>query len=374
MAREFAKARIDLCDKVALTSDSTETSRLMTSVRPPGDTAWNYLRILPTVSEWVLMDEIAPGIHECVALDGLRSKSTINSDDPPNSFRTKDLFTPHPQNRNWWKFVSRLDDRLTLVNGEKVLPIPMEGRIRQESSVKEAIVFGDGKTLPGVLIVKSDQAAHVDDTDYLKEIWPAIADANSRAESFSRIPQELVVILPAAAEYARTDKGTFIRAQAYEKYRDEIEAAYSRFEDDGNTGGSLILARPDLELYLLQKFEEQLGLSLPSTTTDFFAFGIDSLQCMKIWSIMRKELDLGGRQSELGQNILYETGNVAALARHLESLRSGNYEADDQHTIMTDLISKYSKFPAIGHLGKPREEVVVCSIPCFRLTDDLVVC
>ncbi|KAH7079432.1 hypothetical protein FB567DRAFT_532567 [Paraphoma chrysanthemicola] len=338
---------------------ATETSRLMTSVRPRGDTAWNYLRILPKVAQWVLMDEIAPGIHECVALDGLQSKSTINSNDPPNSFRTKDLFAPHPQNRNWWKFVSRLDDRLTLVNGEKVLPIPIEGRIRQESLVKEAVVFGDGKTVPGILIVKADHATQLSDSDYLQQIWPAIQDANTRAESFSRIPQELVVVLPADAAYPRTDKGTFIRAQVYAQFKDEIHAAYVNFESDSQVGGSLLLTRPELEHYLLQKFEEQLGVTIPSTATDFFSFGIDSLQCMQIWSLLRKELDLGGRQSELGQNILYETGNIATLAEHLDALRNGRSEAEDQHQTMNDLIAKYTAFSPIDRSAEISDEVVV---------------
>jgi hypothetical protein len=307
------------------------------------------------------MDEIAPGLHECIALDGLRSKSTRNSDSPPNSFRTRDLFSPHPLNRNWWKFVSRLDDRLTLVNGEKVLPIPIEGRIRQESLVKEAVVFGDGKTVPGILIVKADQAAQLNDVEFFREIWPAIEDANTRAESFSRIPQELVVLFSADTVYPSTDKGTIIRAQAYAHFKNEIEAAYVNFKSDAHVGETLTLTRPELELYLLKRFEEHLGARLPSTDTDFFGFGIDSLQCMKIWSLMKKELDLGGRQSELGQNILYETGNVAALAQHLDRLRNGYYEANDQEQIMNDLIAKYATFAAIDSNSWLREENVVRS-------------
>ena len=260
----------------------------MTSVRPPGDKAWNYLRILPQVEQYVLMDEIAPGIHECVALDGLRSKSTINSQDPPNSFRTKDLFTPHPVHRHWWKFVSRLDDRLTLVNGEKVLPIPIEGRIRQESLVKEAIVFGDGKTVPGVLIFRADTASHLSDDEYLNSVWPAIEDANARAESFSRIPKELVVVVPAETTYAKTDKGTFIRAQVYDKFKNEIQNSYANFESGAEVGGSIALPIPELEKYLLKRFREHLDVSLPSTDTDFFAYGIDSLQCMNMWSLMSR--------------------------------------------------------------------------------------
>src|SRR5436309_743342 len=132
----------------------------MNSTREPGDKAWNYLRMLPPVKPYVLMDEIAPGLYECVALDGLKSKSTTNSDNPPGSFRTKDLFTHHPAQPGLWKYACRLDDRFTLINGEKVLPISIEGRIRQEEMVKEACVFGEGRSFPGVLIVKADRASH----------------------------------------------------------------------------------------------------------------------------------------------------------------------------------------------------------------------
>lgn len=340
---------------------ATETGRLSTSVRPAGDHAWNYLRLLPQVKEYVLMDEIAPGIFECVALDGLKSKNTINSDDPPRSFRTRDLFVRHPTNPDFWRFVSRLDDRLTLTNGEKVLPIPIEGRIRQEGLVKEAVVFGDGKSLPGILIVKADSASELSDVDFLEQIWPAVEDANSRAESFSRIPRELVVVLPADVSYAKTDKGTFIRAQVYLRFKDLIEAAYARFEGGGDDAGTVALPLPELETYLLQKFRENLSIKL-SATDDFFALGIDSLQCMKMWSLMKKELDLGGRQSQLGQNILYETGNVQALARYIDGLRTGKVEdAKDTHQIMRELVSKHSSFKAYSeeYRTTPRTETVV---------------
>ncbi|KAJ4993616.1 hypothetical protein SVAN01_00670 [Stagonosporopsis vannaccii] len=340
---------------------ATETGRLSTSVRPAGDHAWNYLRILPEVKQYVLMDEIAPGIFECVALDGLKSKNTINSDDPPRSFRTRDLFMRHPENPDFWRFVSRLDDRLTLVNGEKVLPIPIEGRLRQEGLVKEAVVFGDGKSLPGMLLVKADAASHLSDADYLEQIWPAIEDANSRAESFSRVPRELVVVLPADATYAKTDKGTFIRAQVYAQYKEQIENAYANFESGDDEAGTVALPVPELETYLLQRFRENLGIDL-SPSDDFFALGIDSLQCMKMWSLMKKELDLGGRQSELGQNVLYETGNVENLARHIDALRTGNAgQAKDTYQVMHDLVAKHSSFKTYDEVYRtaPSTETVV---------------
>jgi thioester reductase-like protein len=340
---------------------ATETGRLSTSVRPAGDYAWNYLRLLPQVKEYVLMDEIAPGIFECVALDGLKSKNTINSEDPPRSFRTRDLFVRHPTNPDFWRFVSRLDDRLTLTNGEKVLPIPIEGRIRQEGLVKEAVVFGDGKSLPGILIVKADSASGLSDTDFREQIWPAVEDANSRAESFSRIPKELVVVLPADVSYAKTDKGTFIRAQVYLRFKDLIETSYTKFEGGGDDTGTVALPLPELEIYLLQQFQDNLSIKL-SVADDFFALGIDSLQCMKMWSLMRKELDLGGRQSQLGQNVLYETGNVQALARYIDGLRTGRVEnAKDTHQIMRELILKHSSFKMYSeeYRTTPQTETVI---------------
>ncbi|KAF4969423.1 hypothetical protein FSARC_3354 [Fusarium sarcochroum] len=343
---------------------ATETGRLATSGRPEGDKAWNYIRVLPPAEPYTLFDEVAPGLFECVALDGLPSKSTTNSDNPPGSFRTRDLFTQHPTRPTLWKFACRLDDRFTLINGEKVLPIPIEGRIRQEEIVKEAIVFGDGRTYPGILIVKADRVADMPDQEFLDAIWPSVEDANSRAESFSRIPKELVVIVQANASYPRTDKGTFIRVPTYHQFEKEIEAAYNIYEGQGDESGSLTLEGKELEDYLLQQLKAKCGAELESSEADFFASGVDSLQCIQMWSLIKRELDLGGRQSELGQNVLYETGNVKLLARQLERLRSGaGDEAQDQLKVMEGLVEKYSSFnPHVaGSAPQPEKELVLLS-------------
>ncbi|KAF4981173.1 hypothetical protein FZEAL_2973 [Fusarium zealandicum] len=341
---------------------ATETGRLMTSKRPDGDKAWNYLRTLPQAEAYVLWDEVAPGLFECVALDGLSSKSTTNSDDPPGSFRTRDLFTPHPTRPKLWKYACRLDDRFTLINGEKVLPLPIEGRIRQEEIVKEAIVFGDGKTYPGVLIVKADRVADMSDEEFLESIWPAVEDANSRAETFSRVPKELVIVLPADIVYPRTDKGTFIRVPVYRQFEKEIEAAYAVYEGEGDQEGALLLEGEELEEYLLRQLNAKCGAEISSPETDFFAAGIDSLQCIQMWSLIKREIDLGGKHSQLGQNVLYETGNVKLLARQLERLRSGEEDkAQDQLQVMESLVTKYSSFkPHVpGSSPQPEKELVL---------------
>lgn len=338
---------------ISNTGRRTETGRMMTSNRPPGDNYWNYLRVLPPAQPYVLWDEISPGLYECVALDGLKSLSTVNSDDPPGSFRTRDLFTPHSTKPGLWKYACRLDDRFTLINGEKVLPISIEGRIRQEEFVKEAVVFGEGRSYPGVLVVRSDSVAHLSDEEFLDRIWPAVESANSRAETFSRIPRELVVVLPADAEYPKTDKGTFIRVPTYKKFEDKIEAAYDTFENE--KGGSLDLSGQALEEHLLRRLKERLGVDL-SADADFFASGVDSLQSIQMWNLIKKEIDLGGNQSKLSQNALYETGSIQGLARHLEALRAGEETATDELERMQELITKYSSFESHVAGGAPRPE------------------
>jgi hypothetical protein len=112
------------------------------------------------------------------------------------------------------------------VNREKVLPLPIEGRIRRDSLVKEAAVFGVGKTVPGVIIAKDGQAKSLSDEDFFKAVHPSLEAANAAAESFSRIPHELVVVMSADTVFPRTEKGTIIRAALYQDFAAIIDAAY----------------------------------------------------------------------------------------------------------------------------------------------------
>ncbi|KAK6375692.1 putative NRPS-like protein biosynthetic cluster [Exophiala oligosperma] len=346
---------------------ATETGFIMNSFRPEGDNEWNYLRLHRPVADHVLMDEISPGIFECVALDGLPSKVTTNTTDPPGAFRTKDLFVRHPdpEKSNYWKYVSRLDDRLTLVNGEKVLPLPIEGHIRKSELINEVAVFGFQRTVPGVIVFRSEHAAMLSDEEFVDKIWPRIEDANNNAETFSRIPRDLVIPRPSDEAYPRTDKGTIIRAQMYEQYRDVIDEAYRQFEGGPSSNDTLLaLDMPALEGFLLTKFRTDLAVDLESADTDIFSAGVDSLQTTRIWNIIKKELDLGeeGNGDGLSQNVVFECGNVRSLAQHLYNLRLGIEEPDsdcnsdhDRAEIqnMQDLIDKYSTFTPHDAAGKP---------------------
>jgi thioester reductase-like protein len=334
---------------------ATETGQIMTSFRPPGDKEWAYLRLWPPVADHVLMDEISPGVFECVGLDGLPSKGPSNSKppysdkNPPNSFRTADLFTRHPDpaKRKYYKYLSRLDDRITLVMGEKVLPLPMEGRIRQEEIVREAVVFGYQQPVPGVLIFRpSDKATEISDEEYMDAVWPAVEAANAKAESFSHIMRDLVIIKGPGVDYPKTDKGTFIRAQVYQQFNEDIKKAYAKFNEVKKGEKKLQLSVSELEEWLLTKFREDLRVPLPNAQSDIFSAGVDSLQTTRMWRLIRNRLDLGEGEEKLSQNVVFEKGSVASLARHLYQLRKGEDagDVDDELQVMDELIQKYARF------------------------------
>ncbi|KAG6361850.1 hypothetical protein INS49_010079 [Diaporthe citri] len=322
---------------------TTETGQLMTSFRDQGDKGWNYMRPFPVTKKFIKMVPRGANTFECVVLDGLPSKTTSNSDDPPNSYHTRDTFSPHPTIPDAWRYLGRLDDRVTLVNGEKVLPIPYEHTIRQHDLVQEAVVFGVEKAVPGLMIVPSDKAASLTRDEILQAVQPNIELANSRAEEFGRISPEMIEVLDVGTEYPRTDKGTVIRAAFYKQFARQINDTYDRFA--APQASLRALEYEELVKYLLDVFRVNLGVTNLEPTTDFFEGGIDSRQAITARAQITRELDVGG--NPVGSNVIFEYPNVELLAKHLYSLRTGvAQEADDELSAMAQLIEKYSDFPA----------------------------
>ncbi|KAL8645201.1 MAG: hypothetical protein Q9210_006841, partial [Variospora velana] len=353
---------INLCNwfgSVAIAS--TEVGMVGTSLnREPGDKDWAYLRIPQPKMKNIWPRYICEDQYEFVYLKDFPSRVVSNSQDPPQSFHSKDMFSPHATVPNAWKYLGRIDDRVTLTNGEKVLPLPIEGRIRKQPLVREAMVFGVAKPIPGLLAFRSEAAKDMPDDDFVEGIWPDVEAANQAAEGFSQIGKEMIVPMPADAEYPQTDKGSFIRPQMYQAFQKEIDEAYNRLND--HQEGSLWPELPDLEDYLLSVGRQLIGQQLEDKTTDFFTVGMDSLRAIQMRGTIIKDLDLGGNSKRLNQNIVFETSNVEKLARHVNDLRQGHTATtEDAKTIMRAWIQKYGVFKkrAPGSKSFPEKHTVV---------------
>lgn len=288
--------------------------------REKGDDSWNYIRLYPNIRKYVHMDPIGDGHYECVYLNGHPGLSASNSDDPaPGSWRSKDIFIPHPSIQDTWKYITRLDDRITLVNGEKVLPLPIEGCIRESDLVREAVVVGIDRSIPGLLVFKSQLANCMPDSEYIDAIWPVVENANSRAEGFSQIIKDMICVLSSNIQYPKTDKGNIIRARVYKVFEDKIDSMYATF--DNAHEGSLRMDLPGIEHFIGDIYSQVIGAPLLSFETDFFTAGVDSLKAIQMRRNIQKTLDLKGHQ--LSRNVVYEYRNPKELARYLYSVSSG---------------------------------------------------
>ncbi|KAL8991869.1 MAG: hypothetical protein Q9169_007580, partial [Polycauliona sp. 2 TL-2023] len=346
-------------DFMTLPICSTEIGFLGSSGdRASGSQDWAYLRIAESKMKQIWPRPIGGDQYEFVFREDYPVSVESNSDDPPNSFRSKDVFSPHPKVNNAWKYHGRLDDRVTLVNGEKVLPLPIEGRIKEHPLVRENVVFGVDRSLPGLLVFRSEAASAMEDDAFIDAIWPDVEAANENAEGFSQIGKNMIVPLPAGTEYPQADKGSFIRPQLYNAFNKEIEDAYVRL--DQNEEGTLQLDIHGLEEHLMHTARELIGYSLENKTTDFFKAGMDSLRALQMRGLMVKDLDLGGNGKHLKQNIVFEASNVENLARHLHDLCRGQTSATrDPKIAMGALIQDYGVFQRHISCSKPVPDVPV---------------
>lgn len=318
---------------------STETGQLMTSARPREDKLWDYLRPSEGVKPFLRFEETSAGLYELVVLDGWPSK--VLSNRPDGAYATKDLFIKHPEIEAY-KYCARLDDTIVLVNGEKVIPLALEGSVRQDPAVAEAIVFGAQKACIGMLVILTEAGAALLRDQVIEQIWPRVEKAQIEMPAFGQLSRDMVVLLPPGTEYPRTDKGTIIRQAAYRKFADLIENSYN----DQAAGELLTLSEAELTDFL----KEQLHTILPSKVhsllnedADFFNIGMDSLQATQLRSTIIRRIDTGG--NELGLNIAFDHPTIKSLANYLLSLRTGcSANGQSVETTMQSLIEKYSIF------------------------------
>mgnify|MGYP002718621406 CR=1 FL=1 len=343
-----------ICIYVKTNNFSTEAGLVAESIsRPKGDPYWNYLRFFDNIRSYVWMKPISKSepLFECVYLAGHPALTTSNSNEPPGSFHSKDVFTPHPTIAGRWKYISRLDDRINLVNGEKVLPLPIEGHIKQHPFIHDAVVVGVGKAAPGLLILRADEpeANRLSDDKYLHTIWPTIQEANAQAEAFSQISRNLVAILPHDAKFSRTDKGSMIRAQVYQEHNELIQSLYTEKEQ---ICGNLQLDIVETERILVQIAQQELGIPLSGVDANFFAEGVDSLKAIHFRRLILQHFKFEMSQAP-GPNVIFESGCISQLARHICALQQGEKfeEGESDVSVMTELIEKYSEFER--HIPQP---------------------
>ncbi|KAK1141640.1 putative NRPS-like protein biosynthetic cluster [Aspergillus melleus] len=337
---------------------TTETGQLMTSFRDRSDLDWDYVRPGPSLLPYLRWEEQMSGIYELSVLEGWPSK--VASNRPDGSYATKDLFEKHPSKENAWRYYARLDDTLVLENGEKANPLVIEGVARNNPNVAEAIAFGANKPRLGLFLVHAENSNCTTDEELIDAAFPAIEQCNAESPAYAYISRDMIRVLPADAEYRKTDKGTVIRSAFYRDYQEQIDQIY----DAEDAHGDQILEGDELLGFLREQLLQIAPSIEPSSlgnTTDIFGLGVDSLQSIRLRSVILQTLDLKGQK--ISQNFVFENPSLQAMADELTCLVMGDTKEEvPVEDRMSQLIKKYTEsIPA--HVSVPRgydgEHVVV---------------
>jgi carbohydrate kinase (thermoresistant glucokinase family) len=322
---------------------TTETGQLMTSFRPGGDKAWNYVRVHDALKPYVRFEERGGNLFELVVLDGWPSKVASNRAD--GAYATSDLFEPHPTIDRAWKYGGRLDDTIVLLNGEKAIPLAIEGAVREQKLVKDAVVVGNGKARLGLMIIASQSAVELSAEEAVQKLWPTIEDENEKAPAYAQIAPESIMVFPPGTVYPQTDKGTLIRQAFYKAFAKEIDELYNRLEIGAS--GTRNLEGSELREYLkaeILRFVPGLHESDIGDKTDLFSLGVDSLQSTRLRGAILQEIQLNGHT--LSQNFVFENPTIEKLVSAIIGLRKGTTASvRDVQQEMSDLVAKYNQFP-----------------------------
>lgn len=255
--------------------------------------------------------------------------------------------------------MGRKDDRITLVNGEKFVPLAAEGLIRQHPLVQEAVIFGNDRAVPGLMLFRVPGISHLTDVEFVEKVWPAVDESNSQVEGYSQISRDMIVVLPEHIECPSTEKNSIKRAQIYRDFSTVIDSAYKEPSSNG-THGSLKLTISELEDWILNTCHI-LGCEVPDKNANFFAAGIDSLKAIHLRSMIQKHIDLGGRQSQCTSMVVFDAGNAKNLAQTLFKIRTGISRDETKGPNgnieeMQEMIDRYTIFDDSRPLVLPRPE------------------
>ena len=135
-----------------------------------------------------------------------------------------------PTKPSLWKYCGRTDDHIILSNSVHILPTSVESAIQEHPHVRAALVGGQGRTGPYLLV---ESVTHGNKSgsseDLLNELWPSFQAANERLIFLKEgwITKERVIVAPETRPFARLVKGSVDRTSTIKDFEQDIENCYS---------------------------------------------------------------------------------------------------------------------------------------------------
>ncbi|KAF4542643.1 Ochratoxin a non-ribosomal peptide synthetase [Lasiodiplodia theobromae] len=357
LAKE-AGDRITRVTKLTSMIGSTEACFIQSLVnRDPAD--WQYF-------EWsaysgVVMEDAGEGegLCECVIkpIAEPRYLGVFYTFPDIAEWRTKDLFEAHPTKPGLWRYKGRRDDVLVLNNGEKFNPVSFEKTVENHALVRGALVVGQSRFQPALLIEPDWEKVEVhgkqDLALLLDEVWPAVEKANHDAPAHAQVWKNKIAFTKRDKPFLRAAKGSIQRRATVGTYDSEIDALYlnegqgfseqlGAFDKDADIDATKTFLRTAFQL-VLTNFKNN-----PQATddADIFDLGADSLQAMALASALSSAIkSAASRDASVVPRDIYANPTVSKLAAALRSKLSATDDGQKlaRETVMADMVRKYTE-------------------------------
>lgn len=148
-----------------------------------------------------------------------------------DEFRTKDLYSRHPDpaKSHLWKYEGRTDDLVVLSGEVKMYAATLEEQLRSVPGVKHALVGGQQRPVPFLLIEPVDEPQTEEQAQkLLSDIWPAIEEHNRNVLETTQLRWQLAMVAPKDRPFVRSGKGSVDRRNTFKEFEKEIAQLYEQ--------------------------------------------------------------------------------------------------------------------------------------------------
>jgi thioester reductase-like protein len=273
-------------------------------------------------------------------------------------WRTKDVFKPHPTQPTLWQFHGRTDDIMVLGNGEKFNPVPMEKIIEGHPLVYGALMVGQGRSQPALIVEPQDEISK-GGKQPLNAILRIVQEANSKGPGHAKITRNMIAFSNGSKPFIRAGKGTIVRGRTVKAFSEEIEKLSSENNDE-EVENIPDLAEPydlrAIELFVQAAVRTYFPNNDVADHDDFFVLGVDSLQTVELAARLRVGLRAHPRVSNsdwLYMKMIYAKPTIKTLAAGIDSRlnRDGNctsgMQGQEQENArvsrMSTIVEQYTK-------------------------------
>ena len=170
----------------------------------------------------------------------MRNTKSIDAEQPifkiaqhlqSQEYRSGDLFSPHPEDKELWEYRGRKDDMQVFSSAEKYYPTAMEAAITaSHPDIKDVLLVGTGRPQAALLVemLGSVSPAPLSQGEAIERIFPGIEAANETCPPTAKITKQHVLFTTDGKPMLRTAKGSVQRRATVEAYKEELDTLFER--------------------------------------------------------------------------------------------------------------------------------------------------